>query len=238
MAISSAAEPSEIWLATAAVSRPPSVSVFSERIFSQFGSRGPSSKSRPSSGAISASKRPSARARMARSWELDRELLHLLARDVPLLGHRLGADELADLAGAVAGGPTWRTAVRVVEAERLAGVGGRHDRHHAHVLHTAGDDEVHRPRHHCLGGELHGLLGRAALTIDRHAGDVLRQAGREPARPGDAARLRPDRVDVAEHDVVDRVRVDAGAFDQRRDAVGAEVGGMDGGEAPAAAADG
>ena len=168
---------------------------------------------------------------------LDGELLHLLARDVPLLGHHLGADELADLAGAVAGRPPRRTAVRVVEAERLAGVGGRHDRHHAHVLHAAGDDEVHRPRHHGLGGELHGLLGGAALTVDRHAGDVLRQPGREPARPGDAARLRPDRVDVAEHDVVDRVRVDAGAFDERGDAVGAEVGGMDGGETPAAATD-
>ena len=111
------------------------------------------------------------------------------------------------------------------------------DRDHAHVLHAAGDDEVHRPRHHGLGGELHGLLGGAALSVDRHAGDVLRQSGREPARAGDAARLRPDRVDVAEHDVVDGVRVDAGAFDERRDAVGAEVGGMDGGETAAAAAD-
>ena len=43
LAMSSAAEPSLIWLDTAAVSRPPSTSVGSDRILSQFGSRGPSS---------------------------------------------------------------------------------------------------------------------------------------------------------------------------------------------------
>ena len=68
LTMSSAAAASEICDATAAVTRPPSLSVGSERIFSQFGSRGPSSCSTPSSGAISPSKRPSARARMARSW--------------------------------------------------------------------------------------------------------------------------------------------------------------------------
>jgi len=41
LAISSAAEASEIWLAVAAVTRPPGVSVGRERIFAQFGSRGP-----------------------------------------------------------------------------------------------------------------------------------------------------------------------------------------------------
>ena len=41
--MSSAADASLIWLDTAAVMRPPSVSGGSERIFSRFGSRGPSS---------------------------------------------------------------------------------------------------------------------------------------------------------------------------------------------------
>ena len=68
-AMSSAADASLIWLATAAVIRPPSTSVGRLRIFSQFGSRGPSSWSSPPSGTISASKRPSACARMARSWD-------------------------------------------------------------------------------------------------------------------------------------------------------------------------
>ncbi len=47
----------------------------------------------------------------------------------------------------------------------------------------------------------------------------------------------PTEADVAEHDVVDLVGVDAGALDEGGDAVGAEVGGMDGGEAAAAATD-
>ena len=69
LTISSAAEASEICEAHAAVTRPPSVSVGSERILSQFGSRGPSSAAQSPSGTISASKRPSARARMARSCD-------------------------------------------------------------------------------------------------------------------------------------------------------------------------
>ena len=66
LAISSAADASEICDDTAAVSRPPSTSVRSERILSRSGSRGPSSNVRPLSGSISRSKRPSARARSAR----------------------------------------------------------------------------------------------------------------------------------------------------------------------------
>ena len=67
--ISIAADPSEIWLATAAVILPSGVSVLSDRILSQSGSRGPSSRSTPSIGTISLSKRPSAWARSARSCD-------------------------------------------------------------------------------------------------------------------------------------------------------------------------
>ena len=86
LAMSSAAEPSLIWLDTAAVSRPPSTSVGSERIFSQLGSRGPSSNVHSPSGTISLSNRPSARARSARSCDStanasmsSREMFHFSA---------------------------------------------------------------------------------------------------------------------------------------------------------------
>ena len=69
LAMSSAADASLIWLDTAAVRRPPSTSVGSERIFSQLGSRGPSSNVHSPSGTISFSNRPSARARSARSCD-------------------------------------------------------------------------------------------------------------------------------------------------------------------------
>ena len=68
-ATSKAAAPSLIWLDTAAVSRPPSVSVGSDCILSKDVSRrGPSSVVTPLTGSISASKRPSSMARMARRW--------------------------------------------------------------------------------------------------------------------------------------------------------------------------
>ncbi len=84
--MSCAAEASEICEAHAAVTRPPSVSVGSERILSQSGSRGPSSAAHSPSGTISASKRPSACAVMARRCDStakasmsSREMFHLSA---------------------------------------------------------------------------------------------------------------------------------------------------------------
>ena len=82
----------------------------------------------------------------------------LLAGDVPLRAHHLGTDELADLTRAVASGPTRGARERVVESERLAGGHCRRDRDHAHVLHTAGDDEIHRSTEHRLRSKVHGLL--------------------------------------------------------------------------------
>ena len=61
---------------------------------------------------------------------------------------------------------------------------------------------------------MHGLLGRAALPVDRRARDLVGQAGGEPARARDVAGLRADRVDAAEDDVLDRRRVDVGAIDE------------------------
>ena len=67
---SSAAAASAIELETAAVSRPRSTRVGSERILAQSGRRGGSSALRPKAGRISRSKRPSAAARNARSCEV------------------------------------------------------------------------------------------------------------------------------------------------------------------------
>src|SRR3954463_14698884 len=94
-----AADASEICDATAAVTRPPSTSVGSERIFSQFGSRRPPAHTRAvGRGARSLVEReaverrdlvlePSLGSGAQRALvRLDREGLHVLARDVPLLG--------------------------------------------------------------------------------------------------------------------------------------------------------
>jgi hypothetical protein len=52
---------------------------------------------------------------------------------------------------------------------RLARQHRRSDRDLAHVLHAARDDEVLRPAHHALRREVHGLLRRAALPVDRRS---------------------------------------------------------------------
>ena len=105
-------------------------------------------------------------------------------------------------------------------------------------LHATGDDEVAGPAEHGLGREVHGLLGGAALAVDRRARDLLGQPGRQPGRPGDVAGLRADGVDAAEDDVLDGTRVDAAAVDEGAEDVRAEVGRVDAREAGALAGDG
>src|SRR6266567_3501623 len=85
---------------------------------------------------------------------------------------------------------------------------------------------------------MHRLLRRAALPVHGDAGHRLGKAGREPGRARDVARLRADRVHAAEHHVIHLRRIDLGAGEQGRDRMRPEIGGMRGGEAAAATADG
>jgi hypothetical protein len=184
----------------------------------------------PATGTISRSNRPAARAAIAR--------LHVLAADCPLLRDEVGAPDLVDLDVAVARVPAGGAGVRVGETERGGQRPRRPDRHHAHVLHAARDDQVGRAAHDGLRGEVHGLLCRAALAVDGDAGDLLGHPGGEPGRAGDVAGLRADRADAAEDHVVHGGRVDAAALDQRGDGRGAEVRRVYPGESASAAADG
>ena len=167
-----------------------------------------------------ASKRPSARARMARSWLStanasisSREQSHFSAIISALLNWLTSPV-------AVALHPALGAGERVVEAE-VAGEGHRRaDRDHRHLLHAAGDDHVVHAGHHRLGGEVDGLLGRAALPVDGRAGHVLGEVGGQPAGAGDVAGLPADGVDAAVDHVLDRARVDAGAGHRARAAGG------------------
>ncbi len=55
---------------------------------------------------------------------------------------------------------------------------------------------------------MHCLLGRSALTVDRHAGYRLGQARGQCGGAGDVAGLGADVVQAAEDDVVDGRRID------------------------------
>ena len=153
-----------------------------------------------------------------------RVAFHLGPADAPPLRDQVRTAELRDLLIAVPREPARRAAERVGEAVLLAREHRGRDRDLAHVLHAARDDRVRGPAEHCLRGEVHSLLGRAALAVDRHAGNFLRQPGGQPRGPGDVASLRADRVDAPEDDVVDRERIESGPRQQRADHVPAEVG--------------
>ena len=121
----------------------------------------------------------------------ERVLLHLLAREVPLLGDQLRAAELGDLLVAVAVQPALRLVGRRGEAELLADDHRRADRDLAHVLHAAGDDQVGGAGHDRLRTKGNGLLARPALPVDGDAGHLFGEAGGQPRQPGDVACLPP-----------------------------------------------
>jgi hypothetical protein len=65
------------------------------------------------------------------------------------------------------------------------------------------------------------------LAVNGDAWDVLGKTSGQPTCAGDATRLRADRVDVAEDDVVNSIGVDARALDEGFDAVSTDISGVD-----------
>jgi NAD(P)H-dependent flavin oxidoreductase YrpB (nitropropane dioxygenase family) len=144
--------------------------------------------------------------------------LHLGAADPPLVRDQVRGAELGDLLGAVPLAPA------LAVGEGAFGAHGGTDGDLAHVLHAARHDQAGGAAEHGLGGEVHRLLGRAALPVDGDAGYRLGQARGQPRGAGDVAGLGADRVHAAEYDVVDGGRVDLGAGQQFFYDVRAEIG--------------
>ncbi len=180
--------------ATAAVIRPPGASGSRPAIFSSDVSRGHWSVAKlcPSEGrpARSRCRTGPRRSRSRRALVGgQRELLHLLAADVPLLGDHLGGAELADLLVAVPRLPAGRLGERRGEAVLLADQHRRRDRDGAHVLHAAGDDEVLGAGHARPGRRSAPPAGRSR-TAGRWSRRARGRAARPPARRC-ARRRRP-----------------------------------------------
>ncbi len=77
---------------------------------------------------------------------------------------------------------------------------------------------------------MHGLLGGAALAVDGGGGHGLGQPCGERGVAGGVHGLLADLVDGAADDVVDQLRVHAGAFDEGAQGVGEQFDGVDAGE--------
>ena len=97
----------------------------------------------------------------------------------------------------------------------------------AHVLDAAADHDVVDAGGDERRGEVHGLLGGAALAIDRRGCCLDRKPGLEPGVPADVHPLLAELLDAAGDDVLDLGGVDAGALDDLGVGLGKKRGGMD-----------
>ena len=212
-AMSSAAAPSEICEAVAAVTAQPSRSGLSPAIFSsEVSRRGPSSVVTPATGRDLAGEPALVDGADRALVALQRELFELAAAQPPLLADQLGPAELGDLLGAVPLLPALPERQRHALLHRQAH--RRTHRHLAHALHAGRHDQVLGARQHPLRGEVHGLLRGSALPVDGHPGHVFRQPGGQPRGPGDVDGLRADLGHAAHDHVLDRRRVSSGACDE------------------------
>ena len=148
-----------------------------------------------------------------------RDLVELLAGELPAVGDHLRRQALGHEAAVVALEHLRREGA--VAADHV----GEH-RHARHRLDAAGDDEVVVPGDEARGGEVHGLLARAALAVDGGAGHRLGEAGGERGVARDVDALLADLRDAAPQDVVDERGVDPGTGDEGVEHGGRQVAGV------------
>ena len=96
-----------------------------------------------------------------------------------------------------------------------------------HVFQAADDLHVLEAGHDGVRGLVDGLQARAAQAIDRRAAGVRRQAGHQPHDAGGVHALLALLLGIAQHDVFDFGRVDAGALDEGFDHLHGQVVGAD-----------
>ena len=154
---------------------------------------------------------------------LQRERVHLLARDPPLVGEHLRDPELD--AERVVG---VREEVGAERADAAARV--RRHRRARHRLDAARDPDVVRAGDHALRDEVRGLLRRAALPVDARRRHAPRQPGRDPRVAGDVAALLARLRDAAADHVVDERGIEVVALDHRAQHEAEQIGGVPTGE--------
>ena len=89
------------------------------------------------------------------------------------------------------------------------------ERHPAHGLDPARDHDVGPARGDEAGGQVVGLLRRAALRVDRRARDRVGQAGAQPRVAGDVRPLLAGLRHAAADHLLDERWIDAGPVDER-----------------------
>src|SRR6516164_5157681 len=91
-------------------------------------------------------------------------------------------------------------------------------------LHPARHHDVHAVLDHLLRSDRDRHEPRAALTVDRHAGDALRKPGTRHSETSDVVALSPLLNGASEHEVLHLLAIDAGAADSLAHRVAREDG--------------
>ena len=88
---------------------------------------------------------------------------------------------------------------------------------------AAADRHVLLARHDLRGGEIHRVEPGGAEAVDLHAGDAVAIAGNERRGARNVAAGFTDRIDHAEHDVIDQHRVEIVARLDRAECLAGEI---------------
>lgn len=152
----------------------------------------------------------------------------------PLLRDQLGRRALRAQVAVVVPG---QRALAVPGAQSRIGIEQRAQLDPGHGLHTTAEGEVVLAAADPVRGEVHGLLTGAALPVDRGRRQVLRQPDAERGPPGDVAGLLAGLDRAAADHIVQPLRWQASALDQRAQREREQVGGVPTGEPAAALAD-
>ena len=126
-----------------------------------------------------------------------RELVELVARDLPLVGDHLRAQPLPDDVVLL------HQLRREGAAVLLLGLHAHAERQVAHVLDARADDHVVDTGRDECRAEVHRLLRRAALAVDRRRSGLDREALLQPRVARDVERLLADLLDTPRDDVLD-----------------------------------
>ena len=148
------------------------------------------------------------------------ELLLVAPRDLVRAGQVLGGLAHGDVGLGV--------------SRREAGVGHRveaHDRHAGHRFDPGADEGFAGAHGDRAGRHVHRLHRRAAEPVDGRGRGALRQPGQEADQARDVQALLALGEGAADDHVLDRLRVDPRALDQRGDDLGRELVRPDAGEA-------
>ena len=141
-----------------------------------------------------------------------RELVAIVTRDTPLFGNHFGADALGLEATNRLVAVTYQLGERRAEL-----TGGERSAHWntAHHFDPSGNRDVVSTRDDALGGEVRGLLGGPALTVDRGGRHGFGPARSKNRVAPDVECLLAGLHDAAHDNVVDQCGVEVVTVDER-----------------------